>query len=235
MKLVKKLTVDDEDIPIVSESLALELDTPGRGIIVARAEKKLSGAVKFHLGYNGEYRRYFTGYVETCQQVDAKQQRLTVRELAAGLARPVPVSMRHVSAKDVLNQAARITGLKFTLENADWRRIIIPQAVNLGTGYDLMDFIGRECRIKNFIWQALPEGEIYIGSWNGSPNGDVVLQIPVELFTQVSSFGGTIQTVPKFRPGLRIRIGNGDPVFVTKVETSGSTMRLNWTLNPFTR
>ncbi|MCM8540968.1 MAG: hypothetical protein NE328_11895 [Lentisphaeraceae bacterium] len=234
MKPVKILKINEVSTPIVSDALALELMTPGRGIFAVQATESLSGIVQYYLGNNQNYEVYFTGYIEKCQQIDDKQQRITCKEFSSILAARFPVSLRHPQIVDVLNLITEKTGLEFVLEEKDWNNKYIPAVYNTGTGYSLMDFLGAELEIKKYVWMTLPDGKIYVGSWDGCPLAKAgTLEIPVSFIKELSSVGATVQIVPKLRPGILLKIGNSEPVYVTGVEPAGSFMRIKFDKSPW--
>lgn len=233
MKLNKKITVNNQEYQIVSDSLTLEWMAAGRGIIVIKSEIPVYGAVKYYIGYNGQYSIYFTGYVSECTQIDKLQQRLLIHENAAVLANKLPISMQHADAESIITEASGITGLSFILEESAWNKVLIPYVYNTGTGFSLLRFLLKELKIANGIYTQYPSGEIYFGSHEKSKYGSVTLQLPVAMMHTVSAAGGSMPIIPEYRPGLKLNIGTNELFYITKTELSGEEMRLNWSRNPF--
>lgn len=233
MKQIKRFTVNDTDYKIVSDSFVMDLFSPGRGIIVVQADKPLAGITKYYLGYNDTYYLYMTGYVENCYQMDNKQQRLSIKELSFVLSKRMPITLRHVTAEQIIQKLSEISGVSFILEKADWNSVNIPSMINIGTGYEILDWLGKELRIKNYIWQCQPDGKLYVGSWAGSKLGNISMELPAKLLTQVSIVGATMPIIPQYRPGLNIKIGTNQKTFITSIDISSTDMRLKWNINPW--
>ena len=235
MKLVKKITVNDDDFYIVSDFLILEANNPGRGIITVQSTKKLSGILKYYIGYGKEYKLYMTAIIDSCIQVDKEQQRIEFRELSHILSHIAPISMRHVNAETVLKKLSDLSGLEFILqENQSWKAIEIPHVYNFGSGIDVLEFLGEELEIQNFVWQSQPDGSIYIGSWEGSPMGKATLvKLPANTISNVTNLGGRIGIIESMRPGAHIKFGNSEPTYISTVEIQAETMKLGWDQLPW--
>ena len=115
MKLLKRLTVNGEEYPIVSENVRLDIDRPGAAIFQVRAGERLTGRVEFSLGWNLQDvpTLFFTGEITISTPADYAQQRLFCCELSARLDDAEPVSLRHPTMKEVLARYAELTGLSF--------------------------------------------------------------------------------------------------------------------------
>lgn len=233
MKLNKKITVNNQEYTIISDSIILEWMSAGRGIIVVKSELPLYGAVKYLLGYNGEYSVYFTGYVAESTQIDKLQQRLLIYENSAVLANRLPIALQHADAEKVITETSRITGLSFVLEDSAWNKIIIPYVYNIGNGFALLRFLLKELKIANGIFAQYPSGEVYLGSHDKFKYGSVTLQLPAAMVSTVSAVGGSMPIIPEYRPGLKLNIGTNELFYITKTESSGENMRLNWSREPF--
>ena len=165
--------------------------------------------------------------------MDVKQQRLNVKELSSIMSMRMPISLRHPTIKQVISYLSGISGIEFILENADWNLSSIPNCINVGSGYELLDWIGKELKINKYIWNCQPDGKIYIGSWNGSKFGQVLMEIPSQLTTQSSITGATIPIIPQYRPGLNVKFGANQQTIITSIEISSTDMRLKWNNNPW--
>ena len=228
MKCEKILTVGSDRHKIVSDSLTLELGVPGRGIFAVQSEKPLSGIAQLAIGINSVFEEYFTGYIESCRQIDAKQQRLVIRETGAVLARRWTLSFRNTNAQDVLAALAGSTGLAFSLEKAPWNTQAIAHFINIGTGVEALELLGKQLEISDYVWQCQPDGSIYLGSRAGCKIYERILGIPAEFFTHLSASGASCPIVPGFRPGRRLRIGNGEIVTLDTVTINAESMRLGF-------
>lgn len=228
MKVSKILKVNSEIIPLVSDTLTLEQGAAGRGIFAVRSEKALSGIVELSIGLDQNYELFCSGYIESCRQIDQKQQRLLVREFSAVLAGRCPLAMRNVNALDVLTEIGKRTGLAFRLETAAWNKKAIPYFFNIGSGFEALQLLGAELGIANFVWQSQADGIIYLGSLEASRVYKTPLRIPAEFFKELSAAGAGCPIIRGFRPGRRIRIGDGDILTIDKITVSAENMRINF-------
>ncbi|MCK4982797.1 MAG: hypothetical protein KAS17_07720 [Victivallaceae bacterium] len=228
MKIDKILKINSVMVPIVSESLTLERGAVGRGIFVVQSEVNLSGIAELSIGMDQKYELFASCYIESCRQIDKKQQRLVIREFSGVLGKRLPLSMRNTNARDILKTISEITGLVFKLEDADWNKQAIPYFINIGNGFEALDLFPSELGIEDFVWQCQPDGSIYIGSLQSCQVNKTILGIPAEYFKELSASGASCPLVPGFRPGKRIRIGNGDIITIDKISISEETMRINF-------
>jgi len=229
MKIDKVLTIGGSKIPIVSDNITLELGTPGRGIFVVRSEQALSGKAVLVAGINNAFETVMTGYVDNCRQIDAKQQRLLIRESGAVLAGRWTMSFRNTQLQVILGQISLATGVAFVLGNPLLAIRSIPHFINIGTGYEALDLIGHELAIDDFTWQCQPDGSIFIGSRAEMEVYSKPLAIAAQFFTDLSASGAGCPYVPGFRPGRRLQIGNsGDMVTINKISVAAESMRLNF-------
>ena len=89
MKFVKKLMLGDRACKIVSESVVLDLTSPGRAVFCIQAASAETGTpVRFFLGSDGTAELWFTGYVESVRKLDAQQ--VTQVKNRSGIASVVP-------------------------------------------------------------------------------------------------------------------------------------------------
>ena len=136
--------------------------------------------------------------------------------------------MRNTNARDVLKKISELTGLAFNLEDADWNKQAIPYFINIGNGFEALDLLGQELEIANFVWQSQPDGSIYVGSLESCKVNKKILGIPAEFFKELSASGASCPLIPGFRPGRRIRIGDGEIITIDKITVNGDMMRINW-------
>lgn len=235
MKLIKKAVIDGEPYKIVSDTLQLEIFSNARGILTIQSAEPVSGEVKIYIGYDGEFSLYFSGYVTSSQAMDSKQQRITVRDFADVLNHDHRMSLRHVSAKDVIANMAEIDGLDIILDDdATLQNFTMPNFINTSTGFHALDLIGDELPMEQFYFESMPDGSLWCGEWQNSKAGKAgVFSFPAEMLTNISAVGASLPVLPWLRPGVKIKVGNAEPIFVSKVEMQGSSMRMNWNLNPW--
>jgi hypothetical protein len=215
-------------LKIVSESIVLEQGNAGRAIFAVQSPGKLDGMVTLSLGVAFEYKRYFTGYIESCQQIDGKQQRLIVREPAAVLAKRWPLSLRNTTALEVLNTLNAATGCAFKVGAGAWTLQPIPHFINIGSGFEALKLLGRELGVEDFTWLSQADGTIYVGALADAEINRKTVAVCADFFTNVSASGADCPVVPGFRPGKRVRLGNGEALTIDSITVSGEKMRINW-------
>lgn len=237
MQLIKRVVINGNDVKLVNDNLVRELQTPGVAVLVVESDKPLAGGnlVQYSLGWRRDsVRIWFLGYIEQVIPMDNRQRRLLVRELPATLNRRLPLALRHCSVSEVLAAIAADTGLQFTLGKGEWRDRRAPFFFHTGGGYLAMDSIGAAFRIPNYVWQLQSDGRVYVGSWSGLPDTGAVVPVPVRNLTAYTAGNSaSVPTLPRFHPGIRIQIGDNDPVIITRVEQQGAGMRLAWCANPW--
>ena len=227
LKLHKVLTVNGSAIALVSEDVRLDLRSPGRASFTVQSPAPLKGLVTLDIGYNeSTLQRHFIGYVERCTAANSVQQVLFCRELAAILANPLPLNLRHVDLRSVLEEVSKQTGLKFRVPDKSYTRVKAPFFYSLATGYQAMDSLARVFGIDDLIWQQQGDGEVFVGSWADSFFGArSALQLPVELFDGYQdNQSAMIAALPGMRPGAMINQGQR----VTSVTLAGTKMALKW-------
>ena len=179
------------------------------------------------IGYNeSTLQRHFIGYVERCTAANSQQQVLFCRELAAILAKPLPLNLRHVDLRAVLEEINKHTGLKFRVPDSSYTRVKAPFFYSLATGYQAMDSLARVFSIDDLIWQQQGNGEVFVGKWADSFFGArATLHLPTELFDGYQdNQSAMIAALPGMRPGATINQGER----VTSVTLAGTQMALKW-------
>ncbi|MBA2928592.1 hypothetical protein G9Q86_08405 [Pseudomonas sp. CCUG 57209] len=227
LKLHKVLTINGEPVALVKEDVRLELRSPGRASFTVQASAPLKGLVTLDIGYNDStLQRHFIGYVERCTAANSQQQVLFCRELAAILAKPLPLNLRHVDLRAVLEEISKYTGLKFRVPDSSYTRVKAPFFYSLATGYQAMDSLARVFSIDDLIWQQQGNGEVFVGKWVDSFFGArTPLHLPTELFDGYQdNQSAIIAALPGMRPGATINQGER----VTSVTLAGTQMALKW-------
>ena len=228
MKLHKVLTIGGVVYPLVSDDVRLELRTPGRATLTIQATAPVKGLVTLDIGYNDKpLQRHFIGYVERCTPSNAAEQVLFCRELAAILANPLPLNLRHVDLRAVLVEISQHTGLRFRVPDRPYAGVKAPFFYSLAAGYQAMDSLARVFNIPDFIWQQQGDGEVFVGSWADSFFGiRPSLQLPVELFDDYQgNQSAMIAVLPGLRPGATINHGER----ITSVALIDNQMAIRWT------
>lgn len=227
MKLHKVLTIGGVVYPLVSDDVRLELRTPGRATLTIQAAAPVKGLVTLDIGYNDSpLQRHFIGYIERCTSSNAVEQVLFCRELAAILANPLPLNLRHADLTTVLAEINQKTGLSFRVQDQAYAKVKAPFFYNLAAGYQAMDSLPRVFGIDDFMWQQQGDGEVFVGSWADSFFGTrSALQLSVELFNDYqNNQSAMIAALPGLRPGASINRGER----ITHVTLTGNQMAIRW-------
>ena len=227
MKLHKVLTIGGVVYPLISEDVRLELRTPGRATLTIQAAAPVKGLVTLDIGYNDSpLQRHFIGYVERSTQSNAIEQVLFCRELAAILANPLPLNLRHADLSTVLAEISQKTGLGFRVPDRGYAKVKVPFFYNLASGYQAMDSLAKVFGIANFMWQQQGDGEVFVGNWADSFFGArSPLQLPIELFNGYqNNQSAMIAALPGLRPGALINQGER----ITNVTLTGNQMAIRW-------
>ncbi|KLW25375.1 MULTISPECIES: hypothetical protein [Enterobacter cloacae complex] len=226
MKPIKRLYLSTEEIHLADASLVLELNSCGRGFITAGTTEDFTGKlVRLDVGYTDLVLRWFTGYVERSQPAENGFQRLFVRELVGVFERLWPCSFQHPTLREVASWLTEHSGLTFSVPDADYSDRPIPHFTHSGTGYQLLDNLGKAFGITDYIWYQLPDGGVYVGGAEKALFADRPVEIPHE-FSQGTAGGNsmTLPVVQSLRPGVEL---NGERV--TKVHLQNDTMAVSWT------
>lgn len=187
----------------------------------------MKGLVTLDLGYNDKHlQRHFLGYVERSTAANTREQVLFCRELDAVLAKPMPMNLRHVDLRAVLEEASRQTGLGFRVPDRTYASTRAPFFYRLAAGYQAMESLGQVYDIPDFMWQQQGDGEVFVGSWADSYYGvRPALQLPVELF---DSYQGNQSAMIAALPGLRLGATINQGERVTHVTLAGNQMAIRW-------
>lgn len=226
MKPIKRLYLSTDEIHLADASLVLELNSCGRGFITAQTTQDYTGKlVRLDVGYTDLVLRWFTGYVERSQPAENGFQRLFVRELVGVFERLWPCSFQHPTLRKVASWLTEHSGLTFNVPDADYSDRPVPHLTHSGTGYQLLDNLGKAFGITDYIWYQLPDGSVYVGGAEKALFADRPVEIPSEFSQGVA--GGNSMTLPvvqSVRPGVQL---NGERV--TKVHLENDSMAVTWT------
>lgn len=226
MKPIKRLYLSTDEIHLADASLVLELNSCGRGFITAGTTQDYTGKlVRLDVGYTDLVLRWFTGYVERSQPAENGFQRLFVRELVGVFERLWPCSFQHPTLRDVASWLTEHSGLTISVPDAEYSDRPIPHFTHSGTGYQLLDNLGKAFGVTDYVWYQLPDGGIYVGGAEKALFADRSIEIPHE-FNQGATGGNsmTLPLVQSLRPGVDM---NGERV--TKVHLHNDTMAVTWT------
>ncbi|CAH6660997.1 hypothetical protein [Pseudocitrobacter vendiensis] len=226
MKPIKRLYLSTDEVHLADASLVLELNTCGRGFITAETDQDYTGKlVRLNVGYTDLLLRWFTGYVERSQPADNGFQRLFVRELVGVFERLWPCSLQHPTLRSVASWLEENSGITVMVPDAGYADKPIPHFTHSGSGYQLLNNLGKAFGITDYIWYQLPDGGLYVGGAEKSLFAGKPVDIPAG-FSQGAAGGNTmtLPVVQSLRPGAEM---NGERV--TKVHLTNDTMAVTWT------
>lgn len=226
MKPIKRLYLSTDEVHLADASLVLELNNCGRGFITAETDQDYTGKlVRLNVGYTDLLLRWFTGYVERSQPADNGFQRLFVRELVGVFERLWPCSLQHPTLRSVAGWLEENSGITVMVSDADYADKPIPHFTHSGSGYQLLNNLGKAFGITDYIWYQLPDGDLYVGGAEKSLFAGKPVNIPAG-FSQGAAGGNTmtLPVVQSLRPGAEM---NGERV--TKVHLTNDTMAVTWT------
>ncbi len=226
MKPIKRLYLSGDEVHAADVNMVLELNTCGRGFITAETEQDYTGkVVRLDIGYGDALFRWFTGYVERSQPAEKGFVRLFVRELAGVFEKPWPCSFQHPTLREIAAWLTENSGLTVAVPQAGYSDKPIPHFTHSGTGFQLLNNLGKAFSVADYLWYPLPDGSLYVGGAEKSLFAGRPVDIPHE-FSQAAA-GGNSMTLPMIqtmRPGVEM---NGERV--TKVNLTNDTMAITWT------
>jgi len=229
MKLNRTLTINHQQRELISERIVLDIDTPGRAqfeLVKDNHDIKTRQLVTYDFGYtsNKNLTRWFIGYIDKVVPVSHTKTHVFCRELCAVLHQNLPLNLRHVTLRDVIEHIKKITGLSFALPDAPYVDTKIANFYHLGSGYAALDAMAEAFQINDYIWQQ-QAGIIYVGSWADSRWANLSeFGVPDNLLDNHSANEtARIMALPQLRPGMQLngfRIGN--------IDFSNNHMTLSW-------
>lgn len=225
MKRELNVWINSELTESNSEKLVLELSSGGRGLLTVKDEGQaikpgMSAAID--LGLDGESKPWFTGYITKATPAEMGFTRIVVRELCYILSSTRAISLQHCTLSEVIKQLSRDTGLTFQLPDSDYAHSPIATFTTHGSGYQLLENLGRAFHIDDFIWYQNSDGSIYVGSYQDSRWFNKSIQLPQSAIIKQQG-GNSIQVAlfPALRPGVEV---NGKRVAKLSLEDSELTL-----------
>ncbi|MNG74354.1 hypothetical protein D3C79_328350 [compost metagenome] len=232
MKLSTRLTLGGQPTHLVDHDIVLDLSAGGRAALTIEGTATKGQTLTVDAGYNGNLRRWFTGYVYDVQPAANGASKLLCRELAGILGSKFPVSIQHATLRSLLAWLSDQTQLTFLLpEGADYTDTPIPNFTSAGTGYQLLDNAGRAFSVPDFIWHQQPDGAIFVGSHANSRWADKPVELDSAFSAKQAGNTYTLAPIPAMRPGAivngkrveRVRL-KGDEMILTTA-TPGKTIK----------
>ncbi|MDO6426248.1 hypothetical protein Q4489_04450 [Thalassotalea sp. 1_MG-2023] len=223
-RLTKVLLINNEPVKnIVSDTVQLDLFSPGRAIFTVICEQEPKGLVELQLGYKtSELTPYFLGVIESKHQIK-NQWILTCRELIGALSFYVPISIRFATAEQVLANIAEL-GIEFIIPNEEYMKTPVACFYHSGNGISALKQLGKIYQIENYIFQQQNNGKIYVGSWDHSPWAQETIENFDESVINVkNATNGECVAIPKLRPGIKI-----NNRYITETTLTGNKQGLKW-------
>lgn len=115
MKLSTNLTLGGKPTHLVDHDIVLDISAGGRASMTIEGTATKGQTLTLDTGYNGELRRWFTGYVYDVQPDANGASKLLCRELAGLLGSKFPVSIQHATLRSLLAWLTDQTQLTFLL------------------------------------------------------------------------------------------------------------------------
>lgn len=230
MKISRQLTIAGEPYRIAQDTVRLSLYAPGVAEFVIEAAAPVKGLVVFWLGNTltenpaaaPTLQQFFVGYVHRSVTAGPNKQSVLARELVNLLEKPLPLSLRHVNARDVLGHISAETGLAFTMPAEPYSTRRVAYFYNMASGFHALDEIGRAFGVPDYVWQQNGDGSVYAGSHAHSRWATCPVELPAHFFSNASSSNRyTCAAIPAMRPGAVL---NGQRV--ADVLLTGNTMTL---------
>lgn len=222
MKLSTNLTLGGKVIPLIDHDIVLDLCAGGRAALTIEGSAEKGQALTVDVGYNGELRRWFTGYAYDVQPAANGASKVLCRELAGILGSSFPVSIQHPTLRSLLAWLSDQTKLTFLLpDGVDYTDRPIPNFTSAGTGYQLLNNACRAFAVPDFIWHQQPDGAIFVGSHAHSRWADRAVALDPAFSGRQAGNTLTTAPIPAMRPGA---IVNGKRV--ERVRLKGDEMTL---------
>lgn len=226
MKLNKQLKIDGVQYPVITENVTLELNAYGRARFEIRANSAPSGLVEYSLG-RGSLAPVFYGGVINAHETAPGRYEVISRELSAALEAPAQLSLRHVTARMILDQITERIGTKFiTPSNAEYVNRPIPHFVNRTTCRRAIEEF-KIWGVQRGVWVQLSKTEIWWGDWDDTPFSKIEpigLNWKTVTRQELRDQSFHMPVVPTCRPGVRI----DENKYIQSIEFLGEEMRVKW-------
>lgn len=225
MLLNKTITIAGTVRNLLDDRVVLASNQAGRAkftVSAARGDIKQYDQVAFDIGYaDSDAIRLFLGYVENVVVLDNKRVALFCREMANLLDIPCPISLRHPTLTDVLNEVSSVCGLSFYHFDTGYQA---PHFYNMGSGFNALTGCKTIFKIDDFFWQQQNDGEVFVGSWEKSRWKGKDIEIDEVYFTEhLANNSAVIAAIPALRPGVAV---NGNRI--KTLDFSSNNMTIAW-------
>lgn len=221
---IARAYVNDEKINIKDHWIVLQASAPGTCQISVNQSVEQFSQVAVDLGWGKMIDRVFTGYVERVMPAVNGWYTLFCRELSAALSFNYSVMLRHPTMRQVLTELTKQSGVQFVIPEQAYAQTAIPCFYSDGSGYSILDNIGRVFKINDFIWQQQGNGKVFVGSYAYSFWADKPITIPNNIMSGHQGGKTAIMTAaPMIKPNVT---ANNERL--QKVEFQETEMTLSW-------
>lgn len=206
MKLLKNLIVNHQEVEIIDEDVRLRLSGVGAAKFTVVGNEPLKGLVVLLLGYAGSTQHvFFAGRVENSEVLGRDRVVVWVKEIVSRLDKPVAISLRHCSMRDVLVELGRQTGLAFKVPDKDYTRLMRGQFFSNSNGHYCIRQLKDAFGIDDLIYQQEGNGQIYVGAWSDSYWHDRAVDVSQALEKKRTGLGLVrYPAIPSLRPGVKL-------------------------------
>ena len=252
--LEKRLEIGGAALPLAGQAIApdllpdetiLELSAVGRGIYHVLSEARPEGKARFFLGYRGgELAPVLSGYVSDARVARPLVEpgdtgsaralwRVVVREPAGLLDTRADFHLRHVTAREVLAEIERITGLVFLTPAAgEYLERDTPHFAAEGTCRAALAALGRAFAAPRCVWATLPDGRIFWGDWAAGPfpgvaDDAVAIDPALVIERDPEARRVCLTPMPLLRPGAVVTV-DGESFMAARVAFRQSKMDVSW-------
>lgn len=223
-KFIARAYVDSAKIEMKNHFIVLQSTTPGTCQISVNQPVEALQQITVDLGWGTMIDRVFTGYIERVIPGENGWYNLFCREYAAVLNNNFNIMLRHPTLQQVTDELSKQSGLKFEIPNQKYAQTAIPCFYADGSGYSILENIGRAFKINDYIWQQMANGTIFVGSYNDSFWYDKNITIPNNLLTgHQSGITATMPAAPMVKPNV-----TANNKRITKIEYMNTNMTISW-------
>lgn len=227
MKIISECLINNKNYHLSHYHLVLELNNSGRGYIIIEAGSEsvsfIGQTVQINLGTHDYFYHYFLGIVEQEQEQQPGFVKLFIREKCAIFEKPLNCAIRHATLKQVGAFITNKTGIIIKCPEQNYSSTPIPNVTHCGSGYQLLNNLGRLFNIPNYVWQQAADGSVYVGSHKDSRWAEKPITIDSD---EANSTGNNQMKLPIYaaiRPGAIV-----NNKIINKTEIVKDELILSW-------
>ncbi|QIR10927.1 hypothetical protein HBL79_00850 [Avibacterium paragallinarum] len=224
MKIIKECLIDGKEYDLSHCHIVLELNNAGRGFIVIESDENLAGrAVEINVGEAAHFYQYFNGVIEHAQDDKPKFKKCFIREKVAIFEGVHNCSIRHATLNDICAYLQSKTGITFKIPSQPYATTPIPNFTHSGSGYQLLNNLGRLFNIPDYLWQQGADGTVFVGSYQDSRWYGKNIEIDSTEALDSSNNRMTLPIYSAIRPGALVNQHK-----ITQTELINDELILQW-------